>query len=293
MPTFDTPNPIDLAINLQVGRIDVIASVRADTIVTLAPSSSRPNDRKAVDETRVTFENERLSIVGPKPKINWIGPNAGDSVDITIELPSESRFTAEIAVGDVRATGRLGATRIKSATGSVELDETGDLWVRTAHGTTKVSTADGDADITAAYGQIRVGKVSGDAVMKSSHGGIELAEAVGDVEAKLSYGDLNITQAHGSITAKTGFGTTTLGEVSSGSIQVDSGYGAVIVGVRPGVPAWLDLSSKLGRVRNELSAESAPQPSEGTVAVRVRTAGGDITVGPANQEIQHVNSTTR
>ena len=49
-----------------------------------------------------------------------------------------------------------------------------------------------------------------------------------------------------------------LREVSSGSIQVESGFGQVTIGVRPGVPAWLDLSSKDGRVRNELDGDRAP-----------------------------------
>ena len=37
MPTFDTPSPIDLAINLQVGDIEVIATGRTDTVVTVTP----------------------------------------------------------------------------------------------------------------------------------------------------------------------------------------------------------------------------------------------------------------
>jgi hypothetical protein len=45
-----------------------------------------------------------------------------------------------------------------------------------------------------------------------------------------------------------------------------------------GVAAWLDLSSKNGRVRNELDADRAPEQSEQAVALRVRTQFGDITV---------------
>ena len=278
MPRYNTPGPIDLAINLQVGRIDVVASDRADTVVTVTPSSTRANDRKAVDETRITFENERLSIVGPKTKLSWIGPNSGDSVDITVELPTSSRLTAELAVGNIRTKGRLGATRIKSATGAVDVDEAGDLWLRAAYGGVTVGTVDGSADITAAYGQIKIGAVSGDSLLTSSYGSIQVAQSGADVEAKLSYGDLDITKALGSVTTKTAYGNTTLGEVSSGSIQVDNGHGRVTIGVRPGIPAWLDLSSKLGRVRNELEGDSAPETTGQTVAVRVRTQGGDITI---------------
>jgi len=66
--------------------------------------------------------------------------------------------------------------------------------------------------------------------------------------------------------------------VSSGSIQAESGYGQVTIGVRPGVPAWLDLSSKDGRVRNELAGDRAPEASEQTVSVRARTQHSDISI---------------
>jgi DUF4097 and DUF4098 domain-containing protein YvlB len=278
MPTFITPGPIDLAINLQVGRIDVIASDRADTVVTVTPTSSKPGDRRGVGDTKITFDKERLSVIGPKAKISWIGPNSGDSVDITVELPIDSRLTAEIAVGNVHTTGRLGATRIKSATGSVDIETTADLWLRAAHGTATVGTVHGSLDVTSAYGQITIGSVAGDALLRSSYGGVRVSESGGELEAKLSYGDLDITNALGSVTARTAFGGIHLVEVSRGSIQLESGFGQVSIGVRPGVAAWLDLSSKDGRVRNELAGESTPDPSEQTVTVHARTGSGDITV---------------
>ena len=52
----------------------------------------------------------------------------------------------------------------------------------------------------------------------------------------------------------------------------------VTIGVRPGVPAWLDLSSKSGHVRNHLDGDRAPDASEQAVAVRARTQYGDITI---------------
>lgn len=281
MPTYTTPTPIDLAINLQVGRIDVIASDRDDTIVTVsATNPSKAVDRRGADETTVDFDGQRITIAGPPPRLSWIGPT--ESVDVKIELPTGSRLTAEIAVGGVRTVGRLGATRIKSSTGFVEVESTGDLWMRAGHGNATLGTADGAIEITADHGQIRVGTVTGDAVLKASHGSIMIGESGGDVEAKLSYGDLEIAKALASVAANTAYGSIQLREVSSGSIQLESGYGQVTVGVRPGIPAWLDLSSKDGHVRNELSGDRAPDSGEQTVAVRARTQYGDITIQHAH-----------
>ncbi|TBN57621.1 hypothetical protein EYE40_09605 [Glaciihabitans arcticus] len=277
MPRFETPTPIDLAINLPVGAITVTASDRTDTVVIATPTNpDKPVDVRGANETRIEFDGERLTVHGPKPRLSWIGPT--ESIDLTIELPFDSRLTAEIAVGWVRSRGRLGATRIKASTGAVDLESTGDLWVRAGHGTADIGTANGSAEVTADHGAIRIRSVSGDAVLKASHGSISIGESGGDVEAKLSYGDLEIGTAHAGVAAKTAFGSIQVREASAGSLQLESGFGAITIGVLEGVPTWLDLSSKEGRVRNELSGDAAPGDSEEAVSVRARTEFGDITV---------------
>ena len=277
MPTFSTPTPIDLAINLQVGEIEVVAGDRTDTVVTVSPTNpAKDVDRRGAEETKVSFDGRRLTVTGPRPRISFIGPN--ESVDIKVELPTGSRFTAEIGFGGVRTAGRLGATRIKSSMGPVEVDTTGDLWLHASHGNATLGTAQGAIEITAGHGRIRVGTVTGDAILKASHGSILIGESGGDLDAKLAYGDLEITKALASVTAKTSYGSIQLGEVSSGSIQAESGYGTVTIGVRPGVPAWLDLSAKDGHVRNLLDGARAPDESEPAVAVRARTQYNHIRI---------------
>ena len=275
MPTFETPTPIDLAINLPVGGIEVIASDRLDTVVTVSPT----NPAKAVDvrgatETTVDFDGSRLTIKAPKPRFTVVGPT--ESVEIKVELPVGSRLTAETASGFVRSHGRLGATRIKAS--HVDLDATGDLWLRANHGNAEIGSADGDVEITADHGQIRIGSVTGDATLKASHGGITIGEAGGEVDAKLSYGDLEIATARASVAAKTAYGSIRLREVSDGSIDIETAYGQLTVGVKAGVPAWLDLVSKNGRVRNDLEGDRAATQLEQSVAIRARTEFGEITI---------------
>jgi hypothetical protein len=275
MPTYNTPTPIDLAIKLPAGAVEIIAGDRDDTIVTVSPTNpTKAVDVRGAQETKVGFDGQRLTITGPRPRLSFVGPF--ESVDVKVELPTGSRLTAETSAGAVRSTGRLGATRVKSS--MVDLDSTGDLWVRAMNGNVTVANADGGIEITADHGKIRVGTVTGDAILKASHGSITVGESGGDLDAKLSYGDLEITKALASVAAKTAYGSIELLEISSGSIQVESGYGAVTIGVLPGIPAWLDLSSKDGRVRNELDGDRAPEGSEQTVAVRARTQYGDITI---------------
>lgn len=277
MPSFTTPTPIDLAINVAVGAIEVVASDRGDTVVTVSPTNpAKEADRRGADDTTVEFDGQRLTVMTPKPRFTLVGPT--ESVDLRVELPTGSRLTAEISAGAVRTTGRLGATRIKASSGGAHLDTTGDLWLRAGHGSANVAVADGTVEITADHGQIRLGRVTGDAVLKASHGNVEVLESGGAIEAKLSYGDLDIGRALGSVVAKTAYGSISVGEVGSGSVEAESGYGEVSIGVQAGVPAWLDLASKNGRVRNELEADRAPSGTEQAVAVRVRAQFGDINV---------------
>ena len=277
MPTFPTPTPIDLAVNLLVGAIVVVASDRVDTVVTVAATSAtKPADQRGAEETKVSFDGQRLTIAGPRPRASWIGPS--ESVDIRVELPTGSRFTAELSLGELSTEGRLGATRIKSSMGFVDLDTTAGLWLRAAHGNATVRSAEGDVEISADHGQIHLGSVAGDAMIKSSHGAVTVGEVGGNLEAKLSYGNLTVAKAHGSVAAKSAFGRISVDDVSRGTVDVESGFGQISIAVHPGVAAWLDLSSKKGRVRNYLDSDAAPQESEHTVAVRARTQAGDISI---------------
>jgi hypothetical protein len=277
MPAFSTPGPIDLAINLPVGAIDIVATDRSDTVVTVSPTNpDKPADRRGAEQTSVELDGNRLTVRGPRARLSFIGPT--ESVDVRVELPAGSRLTAESSVGWVRTAGRLGATRIKASTGGVEVDSAGDVWIKAGHGDAVVGVADGSAEIVADHGRIRVGSVTGDATLTSSHGSVQVGESGGDLEAKLAYGDLDVETARGSVSAKTAYGSLRVGVVSSGSIQVESGYGPVSIGVLPGVAAWLDLSSSDGRVRNDLAGDAAPAAGTSTVAVRARTRFGDISI---------------
>lgn len=277
MPRFDTPHPVDLAVGWQVGHIEVVATDRDDTVVTVTPTNpARAADVRGAEETTVDFDGRRVTVTGPKPRIAVIGPN--ESVDLHVALPTGSRLTVETAVGGVRTAGRLGATRVKSGMGAVELDATGDLWCRAGHGDVVVTDVDGALETTADHGQVRIGTVAGDAVLRTAHGSLTVGRVGGDLDAKLSYGDLDLTAAAGSVTARTAYGSLRVGEVSSGSSQLETAFGQIVVGVRPGVAAWLDLVAKRGNVRNGLAADAAPGADEPTVAVRARTQFGDVDV---------------
>lgn len=291
MFTYSTPAPIDLVIDLRVGGIEIIASDRTDTVITIsARNAGKSSGRRSAEErAAVEFDGHRLTVTGPRPRSSVTGPSEADSVNVKAELPAGSRFTGEIGVGGLRTAGRLGATKIKSTYGAVDVDTTGGFSLRTSRGAVTVGAAEGDAEITSDSGQIRIGTVTGSSRFRATHGSIHVGEAAGDLDATLSYGGLEVTRAMASVTAKIQWGAVELGEVSSGTIRVESGLAGTIgaqpsapvtIGVRGGVPAQLDLGSTGGQVRNDRAGDRPLHASEPGVAIRVRSRG-DITIRTA------------
>lgn len=279
MPTYPTPAPIDLVIAWQVGGIRLIASDRADAVVSVAPTDpQREADRRGAEQTTIEFDGTCLRITGPKPRLSIIGPT--ESVDLEVHLPTGSRVTVKQALGALTTRGRLGATHATCSMGPVDIDETGDLLLRAGHGGPTIGHVRGSAEITADHGAIRVGTIDGDALLKASHGAVTIDETGGDAELRLSFGDVEIARARAGVTAKTAYGAIRLGEVSAGSIDLESAMGAIVVHVREGVAAWLDLETKAreGRVRNALDRDARPAPGEPTVSVRARARMGDIVI---------------
>src|SRR5262245_11620164 len=99
MPAFDTPQPIDVRVELGLGNLRVVASDRADTVVDVSPT--HPNAREdvgAVEQTRVELTAGRLLVKAPKGW-KYFGPSKHTgSVDIVIELPTASRLSVDAAM---------------------------------------------------------------------------------------------------------------------------------------------------------------------------------------------------
>src|SRR4029078_11437317 len=67
MPTFDTPEPITLTVEISVGDIRIVASERTDTTVEVRPTNSaRKGDVTAAQQTQVLYADGRLLIKAPK-----------------------------------------------------------------------------------------------------------------------------------------------------------------------------------------------------------------------------------
>ena len=275
MPSFDTPEPISVTAHVEAGSIQFTGGDRADTVVEVRPRDpKRDQDVRAADQTGVTYTSGVLTI--RTPKSNLFGRTG--TVDVTAELPTGSRIDMTGAWVQVLGEGRLGEVRVKTSSGDVRLDTTGPLQLTASHGSITVDRVEGMAEISTSSGSLRVGLVDGPAVLKNSHGTTTVGAATGELRVSGANGDIEIRRAENSVTATTAHGTLRVGDVARGTVQLETSYGAIEVGVREGTAAWLDVSSGSGQVRNTLTASQAPEETEDSVKVRARTRYGNIDV---------------
>jgi DUF4097 and DUF4098 domain-containing protein YvlB len=241
MPTFPTPEPITAVIEVVSGSVNVVASDRDDTVVSVRPRDpNRASDVRIAESARVEFRNGTLDVSAGR---RFISLGHGGAVVIDIELPSRSRLQVSSASADVRAEGAFGDCRF--------------------------ATASGDATVDAVTGNIKADSASGD---------VSVSELTGDIKFRAASGSLTVKQLNGTVNAQTASGDTCVAAASSGGVSVQTGSGDVEIGIPEGTAARLDVRTHSGEVRNTLESADGPMGSDETLTVHVLTSSGDIRV---------------
>jgi DUF4097 and DUF4098 domain-containing protein YvlB len=282
---FNTPSPIAVALDLYVADVRFAVSDRTDTIVEVRPSDpSKAADIKAAENTRVEYDDatRTLSIVSRKPLNRFVNFSSKrpESVDVVIQLPTDSDVRGEADLGDFQADGALGTVAFKTDLGAIHLSETGPLNVRSGVGAITVEGVSGSAEVHTGSGDIRVGAVDGTAEVSNSNGKVRVGVVTGPANVKCSNGSVSVDRALADIIAESSNGEVRIGEVVRGKVSATSKNGPVEVGVREGSAAWLELNTSVGRVYNELASSEAPAADEPVdkVEVHASTKLGDVTI---------------
>jgi hypothetical protein len=278
MPSFETTEPVNAAIDVVVGDVRIVASDTESTVVDVRPSDdANDEDVKQAQQTRVEYDGGRLLVKAPKAR-SWLPRSAGGSIDVTIELPAGSNVSGAGQMADFRGDGRLGDCRIKTGMGHIILDEAGTLSLKSGIGDISLERASGHADVTTGSGDVRLRELGATAEIKNSNGDTWVGEAAGELRVHAANGGIAVDLAHAGVVAKSSNGDVRLGEVVRKTVVLETSLGDLEVGVREGTAAWLDVRSSAGRVHNALAETEAPGASEETVEVRARTSAGDIVI---------------
>lgn len=285
MPKFETPEPITANIEPGIGHVTVIAGDRGDTVVEIRPTDPvNGSDADAAERTIVDFAGNMLTIRGPKfSPFSWSSKTR--SIDVTVELPADSNVHGKSAMGDLTATGRLGDLSYKTGLGHIRFDESATLSVSSATGNVLGKRVSGKASATTASGRLQVGELAGGGVLNNSNGVTLVGAALRPVKVRSANGDITVEEAAADVEAKTSLGAVRVLDAVRGSLTLETAMGEIEVGIREGSAAWLDVSTKFGRVRNEMTASGPPPEHVERVEIHANTAFGDVTVRRAgNQE---------
>ncbi|WP_229068934.1 DUF4097 family beta strand repeat-containing protein [Actinoplanes sp. DH11] len=278
MPTFDTPGPVTASIELSSGDLQVLATDRTDTVVHVRPGDdSQSRDVRAAEQTRVDFTSGTLIVRGPKQPGLGVFGRVG-TVDVLVELPVGSDLEAKLGAGSGRVTGALGAVRMRSGAGDLQVEQAESLSLTTGMGLVVAETVTGDAKITTGSGKLQVHSVAGPAVLKNGNGETWVGHAGSELQINSANGDIVADHAAASLTANTSNGDIRVRELVRGSTTLRSAAGRIEIGIRPGTAARLDVHTQYGKIRNEMTAADGPAEADERAEVRARTSFGDILI---------------
>ncbi|MFG2830821.1 DUF4097 domain-containing protein [Streptomyces sp. NPDC048434] len=275
MPAFETPEPISVSLEFDLGRARITAGKRTDTVVEVRPADATEEaDVRAAQQTKVTCSGGKLVVKGPK-KRSLFGKCG--SLDVTIELPVGSDVQGTSPMADFTCAGRLGACRFKTSLGDIQVDEADAVNLRTDYGDIRLARATGDAELIAA-GRIEAGEIAGAALVKNGNGATTIGEVTGALRANSSNGLISVGVAHAGVEAKSANGAIRLGDVARGRVVLRTAAGDLEVGIRETTAAWLEVATGLGSVRNSIGPSEGPGDAAETVEVRAHTSIGDIVI---------------
>ena len=263
---FPCSEPASISISEWASGSVGVSGAQTDTITVEVTASHRGGGQDLIDQVRVSFDDGRLRITGPKLGSSFL---RRQSLDLTINAPAGSDCEAHTASADVACVGELGEVSLRTASGDLTLaSATGPVTAHTASGDVFVDRAESDVRINTTSGDVQVGRAGGEVQVNTASGDVSVGDCGSQVSVRVVSGDIDIRR------------------ITGGRADISAISGDVRVCVDQGMGVYLDLSSTTGDVRSELDAaddEDAADDDEPevTLELKVRTISGDIKVAKA------------
>jgi DUF4097 and DUF4098 domain-containing protein YvlB len=267
--TYPAAGPQQLFVELGSGEVSVTTADDRDTVEIEVTGRS-------AEDVQVEQHGDQIDVIAPRSAGFRTGSS---SIDVTITAPSRSGLTTKLGSAGVVARGVLGAVRIATGSGSVNLDEVLEpSTVKTGSGTIDVRRLQAHSELKTGSGEITVGRVDNTARLSTGSGDIEVGQAYGAVSLKSGSGDLVVGTAGSDASLSSGSGDLRIGRISRGQAQLKNASGDIRLGIPEGTPVWTDITSTTGRVRSNLTPTGAPVEGQDFLEVRAKTVTGDVTL---------------
>jgi DUF4097 and DUF4098 domain-containing protein YvlB len=262
-----------LRVRNPAGDVRIDTAETSETTVELIPLNDSESTRAAIekanvgahgDEVYVELEGRSWSIsIG-----NW-GISGSPKVSVRVTCPNGSTLECDTASADVFATGTLGDTRI-----------------RTASGDSQLALIEGVLESKGASGDVHVARVTGPATVNTVSGDVHVGEALSGLDVNSVSGDVHTGEITGDLIVKSVSGDHRIRAAGPGQIDLKAVSGDVQVAIRRGLRVRLDVNSVSGSIGSELDVGETPTSGDRPeAALRVRTVSGDVKITRAAEAL--------
>lgn len=268
---FATPGPISLTIEIGAGSVSVQATPTTETIVRV--------DGPRADDVVIEQRGDEIVVLGRDADRGWSFLGGRGPLDVAVTAPIGSSLLAQTASARLTADGRLGAARVRSASGEIWVEEiAGDGVVESGSGTIEVRVAAGDLRLKAGSGDITIGRAGSGLEANLGSGSIDVDFVGGRGSMRSGSGDIRVGESASDLDATTASGDVAIEQVRRGAIKATTASGDVRVGVGAGIPVWTDIRTISGEIRSDLRGAGQPEPGQDHVEIHVTTSSGDVTL---------------
>lgn len=268
--TFDTPDPIELYVEIGAGRITTEATDTTRTEVTVTG--------KHADDVTIEQSGRTISVVAPRQRTSFFSRDDA-KIDVHVTLPTGSDLVTQTGSADVVATGTWAETHTKSGSGDVRVEAvTGDAVHNSGSGDLHLEEAGGDVRVKSGSGDITIERATGSVAVSTGSGDVTLGSTGAETVTKSGSGDLTVREAAGELTSTTASGDLVVATLQRGSVNARTASGDVAVGIPAGVPVWTDIHTLSGSLRSDLDGAGQPQAGQEYLEVRAQTASGSVTL---------------
>lgn len=284
--SFDTEGPIELDLAVGSGRIEIrlVEEPGAHVEIRHDPSAASPwaqgmsslvnwfsgqfgeggeegSPAEAIRQTRVDLSGGRL-VVRTSKALHL----RGVPVVVTVRAPAGSHVEARSGSANVVVTGPAGRLNLVTGSGEVSADR-----------------ADGVAQVNSGSGAVRLGPMLAGVRGRTGSGDLEVSAVGGVTTLFTGSGDIWLGSVSSDVMARTGSGDVSIRDASFGRVELITGSGKIKVGIHPGTPAEIDLSSGSGEARSDLDLSGSRPEAEPGLRVRGRTGSGTAVVSAATE----------
>lgn len=263
---FDTPQPVDLFVEIGKGLIDITATETTESHVEISGRDA--------EQVTVRCDGRKLTIVGPRQR----GLFGADSrLDVHLTVPTDSTAVVRTGSADTTVRGRIGTGQFKSGSGDVRLEAVGGpLLVESGSGNIYAESAADALRVKSGSGDVVIGASPGTASISTGSGDVRMGSSAGQTVVKTGSGDLEVGDSTDDVSLATGSGDLVVARAHRGRISAKGASGDVRVGIPAGIPVWTDITTVTGDIRSNLNGAGKPEEGSDHVEVRARTVSGDI-----------------